>query len=90
MLDNQEILDHVEELREAVRPPEKRRYSIVARDDHLRINYDEGVSLAPMSDLAPALRRLGYRLDGGNFESNILVFRHESYFGDDGRLDTDD
>lgn len=81
-ISNKEIVADVQEIREhAIEPPENRSYRLLARRQSVRVVFDadaaSGVFGASDVKAFSALRRRGYALSGGNFDTRMLVFTKE-------------
>lgn len=73
---NERILADVSDLRDVAPIPEERNYTLLARAEHIRVKFDDGVSFA-FTTIYGDIESRGYHFVGINFESKEVVFAHE-------------
>ena len=71
--DNQQILDDVQAIRNDIAAPHRRRYTLQAKSDHIRLKHDDDVSLTFTAPIKK-IRERGYVFEGANFSSKALLF----------------
>lgn len=72
---NHQIQNDVAQLRDELPNPDRRRYTIMAKRDHIRVKYDDDAGdLVYNNHLLEGLDELGYRHAGTNFGGRTNVY----------------